>query len=85
MKRAETTRAPLRCRAQSWWVGFLLVYYKRHVIVVLRDKVLTAEVTEQATHAVLPTKVSASYEEGLDMVVERAKALVDIYTAPPLW
>ncbi|WP_127752452.1 MULTISPECIES: hypothetical protein [unclassified Devosia] len=60
----------------------MLVYYKRHVIVVLADKILTAEVTEQATRALLPTKVSASYEEGLDLVVERAKALVDLYTSP---
>lgn len=50
---------------------------------VLCDDLLTAEVTERATAAPLPTKVSASHEEGFERLIQRAKALVDLYTDPP--
>ena len=74
-------------RSALWAATFkgwaLLVYYKGHVIMVLYDDVLTAEITERATAAPLPTKVSASLEEGFERVIQRAKALVDLYTDPP--
>lgn len=57
----------------------MLAYYRGHVIVVLKDDTLSAEITERATGAPLPTKVSAEPGEGVSVVVERAKDLVDRY------
>ena len=57
----------------------LLSYYRGHLIMVLVDDHVTAEITERATHAPLPTKASATLEEGIDLCIERAKRLIDAY------
>jgi len=46
---------------------------------VLVDDFVTAEITERATFSPLPTKVSATLEEGVDVCIERAKMLIDAY------
>ncbi len=61
----------------------LLAYYRGHVIVLLKDKLFTAEITERGTAAPFPTKVSATEEEGEQVCLERAKALVDLYLDLP--
>jgi hypothetical protein len=57
----------------------VLAYYRGHVIVVLEDATLSAEITERSSGAPLPTKVSAEPGESVSTVVERAKELVDRY------
>lgn len=57
----------------------MLVFYRGHVITLLVDQTISAEITEQNTSAPLPTKVTASLKEGEDICVERAKALIDVY------
>ena len=49
------------------------------MIIVLVDDDLTAEITELATSAPLPTKVRATRAEGLPVCIGRAKALIDRY------
>ena len=61
----------------------MLTYYRGHVIVLLVDTVLTAEITELATGTPLPTKVTATLPEGADVCITRAKMLVDIYLKAP--
>lgn len=56
-----------------------MAYYRGHTIVVLQDQPLTAEIIELATSALLPTKVLAMPGEGVDIVIKRAKDLVDRY------
>lgn len=57
----------------------MLSYYRGHVIVMLDDEMLSAEITERSSGAPLPTKVSALSGEDADAVFERARALIDIY------
>lgn len=57
----------------------MLIAYRGHIILVLQDGELTAEITERGSSEILPTKVSATLEEGLDVCIERAKALIDAY------
>ncbi|MET3901286.1 hypothetical protein ABIB57_005256 [Devosia sp. UYZn731] len=57
----------------------MLAYYRGHVIVLLRDDALSAEITERKSGAPLPTKVLAVLGEDVNTVIERAKDLVDIY------
>jgi hypothetical protein len=57
----------------------VLSIYRGHVIIVLLDNELTAEITERASGAPLPTKVSATMDEGMEALVDRAKTLVDRY------
>jgi hypothetical protein len=57
----------------------VLAYYRGHIILVLQDGALSAEITERASGAPLPTKVSAVLGEDARTVVERAKELVDRY------
>jgi hypothetical protein len=57
----------------------MLVFYRGHIIFLLRDLVISAEVTEHASGAPLPTKVSAGLFDSEGQIVARAKALVDIY------
>lgn len=57
----------------------MLLFYRGHIIVLLEDAVVTAEITEQASRMPLPTKVAALPGENRADVVQRAKALVDIY------
>jgi hypothetical protein len=59
----------------------MLTYYRGHVIVLLSDEMLTAEITELSTRTPLPTKASARQEEGPVICVERAKVIVDLYIA----
>jgi hypothetical protein len=59
----------------------VLSIYRGHVIVALVDEDLTAEITERASGAPLPTKVSATRDEGMDVLIHRAKTLVDHYQA----
>ena len=60
----------------------MLAYYRGHVIVLLKDELFTAEITEQVTASPLPTRVSATEQEGPEVCLERAKALVDLYLSP---
>lgn len=57
----------------------MLAYYRGHVIVVLADEALSAEIIERASGTMLPTTVSAMPGETAEVVVERAKELVDTY------
>jgi hypothetical protein len=57
----------------------VLAYYRGHVIVLLRDDALSAEITERKSGAPLPTKVLAARGEDVNTVIERAKDLVDMY------
>jgi hypothetical protein len=57
----------------------VLSIYRGHVIVVLLDEDLTAEITERASGAPLPTEVSATRDEGMNALINRAKHLsIDI-------
>jgi hypothetical protein len=56
----------------------LLTFYREHWIIMLIDEFLSAEITDRATGAPYPTKVSATFEEGEDVLIERARALVDM-------
>ena len=57
----------------------MLSYYRGHIIVLLEDAVVTAEITEQASRMPLPTKVAALPGESRATVMQRAKELVDTY------
>ncbi|WP_375450717.1 hypothetical protein [uncultured Devosia sp.] len=57
----------------------MLAYYRGHIILLLQDDILTAEITERASGAPLPTKISALPGETADIVVEKAKHLIDKY------
>lgn len=57
----------------------MLRLYRGHIIIVLVDKYLSAEITERRSGAPLPIKVSASREEGEAVVIDRARRLVDLF------
>ena len=56
----------------------MLRFYRGHIIIVLVDERLSAEITDQATGVPFPIKVSASREEGEAIVVMRARELIDV-------
>ena len=60
----------------------LLTIYREHIIIVLVDSFLSAEITEKSTSAPLPTKVTATVDEGYAVLLARAKALIDLYLSP---
>ena len=60
----------------------MLVHYRGHVISILEDVSITAELTDLASRTPLPTKVTVCPHEGLDVLLERAKDLVDVYLTP---
>lgn len=57
----------------------MLSFYRGHIIVLLEDTVVSAEITEQVSRTPLPTKVAALPGESRAAVLQRAKALVDAY------
>ncbi len=56
----------------------MLRFYRDHIIIVLVDERLSAEVTERGTGVPFPIKVSASHEEGEAVLICRARELIDI-------
>lgn len=60
----------------------MLALYRGHWIVLLSDDQLTAEISVLETREVLPTKVSATKEEGAEMCRQRARELIDVYLSP---
>jgi hypothetical protein len=57
----------------------VLTYYRGHVVVLINDAHLTAEITELSSATPLPTKAVASHSEGAAVCVARARALIDLY------
>jgi hypothetical protein len=55
----------------------LLRLYRGHVIIVLLDEFLSAEVTDRRTGFPFPVKVSATREEGEAVLIELARTLID--------
>ena len=61
----------------------MISHYRNHLIRMDGDDQLTAEITDLATDALFPIKVSASKKEGIELCLERAKELVDVYLDAP--
>ena len=61
----------------------MLRYYRGHVIVLLQDETLSAEITEQRTGTPLPTKVTGAPEDGAEQLMDKARALIDAYLHHP--
>jgi hypothetical protein len=57
----------------------LQMEYRGHGISFRRDGGWTAELTELETGTLLPTKATAAVEEGITILSERARQLIDIY------
>jgi hypothetical protein len=55
----------------------LLKFYRGHVIIVLVDDLLSAEVSDRRTGFPFPVKVSATKDEGEAILFERARILID--------
>jgi hypothetical protein len=58
------------------------VHYRNHLISIVEGVNVTAQLTDLRTSAVLPTKVTATVDEGRSVLLERAKVLVDLYLTP---
>ena len=59
----------------------MLVNYRGHVITVLEGAASTAQLTDLYSGTLLPTKVTINADEGIDVLLERAKELIDLYLA----
>jgi hypothetical protein len=58
------------------------VNYRGHHISIVEGIDITAHLTDLRTSAALPTKVSATLEEGPTVLLKRAKELIDLYLTP---
>lgn len=56
----------------------LLSFYRGHSIIILVDELLSAEVSEHSSGFPFPMKVSATREEGLAMLMDRARDIIDV-------
>ena len=56
----------------------MLTFYRAHWIVILIDEFLNPEITERTASFPFPMKVSAMWEEGERVLLERARAIVDL-------
>ena len=54
-------------------------HYRGHTIRLISGERWSAELIEQRSGALLPTTVSASAREGVDVCVARARDLIDLY------
>lgn len=60
----------------------VLRYYRGHVIVVLVDSLISAEVTDLSTGIPFPLKVTATQIEGEAVLLTRAYKLIDLTFTP---
>ena len=61
----------------------MISHYRNHLIKLVGNEQLTAEIADLETKALFPLKVTASKKEGIEVCLERAKALVDVYLDAP--
>ena len=57
----------------------MISHYRNHLIKLDGDEQLTAEITDLEADAVFPLRVTASKKEGIEVCLERARELVDVY------
>jgi len=53
--------------------------YRGHIIRLIEGRSWSAELVELKSGALLPTTVTATADEGIDVCAERARELIDLY------
>jgi hypothetical protein len=56
----------------------LLKFYRGHVVIMLVDELLSAEISERESGFPFPVKVSATWEEGEAVLYARARKVIDV-------